>query len=54
MGEEEGYLNLLSKVLNEGEKRDGRNGKTTSLFGERLEFNLKTGFPLLTTKKGIF
>ena len=49
--EEEGYLNLLSKVLNEGETRDGRNGKTISLFGQSLEFNLKTGFPSLTTKK---
>jgi len=52
--EEECYLNLLSRVLNEGEVREGRNGKTISLFGERLEFNLKTGFPLLTTKKVFF
>ena len=51
---EENYLQLLSKVLNEGETRHGRNGKTISLFGERLEFNLKTGFPLLTTKKVFF
>jgi thymidylate synthase len=52
--EEENYLNLLSRVLNEGEVRQGRNGKTISLFGEHLEFNLKTGFPLLTTKKVFF
>jgi len=52
--EEIGYLELLSKVLNNGEERLGRNGKTYSLFGEKLEFNLKTGFPLLTTKKVFF
>ena len=51
MAEEVGYIELLSKVLNIGEIRNGRNGKTYSLFGERLEFNLKTGFPLLTTKR---
>jgi len=51
MTEEYGYLDLLSKVLNYGELRHSRNGNTVSLFGERLEFNLKTGFPLLTTKK---
>ena len=51
MTEEYGYLDLLSKVLNYGELRHSRNGNTFSLFGTRLEFNLKTGFPLLTTKK---
>ena len=49
--DEQGYLDLLSKVLSNGEVREGRNGKTYSLFGEKLDFNLKTGFPLLTTKK---
>ena len=51
MSEEAGYLALLSKVLTNGEKRNSRNGQTYSLFGEKLEFNLKDGFPLLTTKK---
>lgn len=54
MSEEHGYLQLLTKVLNKGEVRNGRNGKTLSIFGERLEFDLKTGFPLLTTKKVFF
>jgi len=49
--DEQGYLDLLSKVLLNGEVRHARNGKTYSLFGEKLDFNLKTGFPLLTTKK---
>lgn len=48
---EKTYLNLLTKILHEGEERDGRNGKTKSVFGERLEFDIKAdGFPLLTTK----
>jgi len=51
MVEEVGYLALLSNVLLNGEEREGRNGKVYSLFGEKLEFNLKSGFPLLTTKK---
>lgn len=45
------YLQLLRRILVSGEERDGRNGKTLSLFGERLEFDLKAGFPLLTTKR---
>ena len=45
------YLDLVKHVLKTGEDRDGRNGKTKSVFGTRLEFSLKTGFPLLTTKK---
>ena len=49
--DEQGYICLLSNVLSNGEARQGRNGKTYSLFGEKLDFNLKTGFPLLTTKK---
>jgi len=46
------YLDLLKKVVNEGEIREGRNGETYSLFGEKLEFNIaEEGFPLLTTKR---
>lgn len=48
---EQQYLDLLRKIIICGEERDGRNGKTLSLFGERLEFDLKDGFPLLTTKR---
>lgn len=49
--QEEGYLQLMRRILHEGEDRHGRNGGTRSVFGERLEFNLKDGFPLLTTKR---
>lgn len=49
--EEKGYLELMRKILEQGLERGCRNGKTLSLFGERIEFDLKTGFPLLTTKR---
>lgn len=49
------YLNLLSKILNEGERRPNRTGvDTISLFGQHLEINLSEGYPLLTTKKVYF
>ena len=50
--DEEGYLNLLRKLLEEGVSRTDRTGVgTLSLFGEQLKFNLDGQFPLLTTKK---
>lgn len=46
------YLDLLDKVLNEGELKPNRTGVDTySIFGAQLRFNLLSGFPLLTTKK---
>ena len=45
------YLRLLSKIVNEGEFRKTRNANTWSLFNQELEFDLKDGFPLLTTKR---
>ena len=49
--EELQYLNLLEKIIKYGDYRQTRNAMTYSLFGERIEFDLKNGFPLLTTKK---
>lgn len=45
------YLNLLKDVMNNGTVRDGRNGETVGKFTEHLKFDLREGFPLLTTKK---
>ena len=46
------YLQLLSKVLNEGHQRKDRTGTgTLSLFGCQMRFDLSKSFPLLTTKK---
>ncbi len=44
------YLELLWKVMREGEIRQTRNGVTRSIFSADLEFSLDR-FPLLTTKK---
>ena len=53
------YLNLLDKIYKYGMDTGDRTGTgMRSLFGESMEFDLREGFPLLTTKKmfvrGIF
>lgn len=45
------YLDLLKEVLETGVHREGRNGGTRGLFAKQIRFNLKDGFPLLTTKR---
>lgn len=50
--EEKNYLKLVEKILDQGSERNDRTGVgTLAIFGERLEFDLEKGFPLLTTKK---
>lgn len=45
------YLQLLNHLINHGTLRQTRNAQTLSDFGHKLKFDLRTGFPLLTTKK---
>ncbi len=46
------YLDLLQDVLDNGEESPDRTGVgTLSVFGRQVRYDLRQGFPLLTTKK---
>jgi len=48
------YQNLLKDILENGVKKETRNGGTISVFGRQIRHNMKDGFPVLTTKKMAF
>ncbi|MFA5854972.1 MAG: thymidylate synthase [Candidatus Gracilibacteria bacterium] len=46
------YLSLVQEILDHGEKKPDRTGTgTLSIFGVQRKYDLRNGFPLLTTKK---
>jgi thymidylate synthase len=48
----EAYLDLVKRVLTNGEPRPDRTGVgTRSLFGHQMRFDLSAGFPLLTNRR---
>jgi thymidylate synthase len=45
------YTELLQDILDNGTKKETRNGGTISVFGRQIRHKMSEGFPLLTTKK---
>ena len=49
------YLELVKDILENGEEKSDRTGTgTISIFGHQKKYDLRDGFPLLTTKKVLF
>ena len=49
------YLQQLQEILDHGERKEDRTGTgTISLFGMQAKYDLREGFPLVTTKKVLF
>lgn len=52
MQEEQQYLDIIKNILDNGTWEEGRNGRTKSVFGSTMRFDLTNGkIPILTTKK---
>ena len=52
MGAMKAYLDLMRDVLEHGERRADRTGTgTLSVFGRQVRYDLREGFPCVTTKK---
>ena len=48
------YTDLLQDILDNGVKKETRNGSTISVFGRQIRHKMSEGFPLITTKKMYF
>jgi len=48
------YNDILKRIMKDGVDREGRNGSTRALFALQMRFNMKDGFPAVTTKKLAF
>lgn len=49
------YLDLIQDVLDHGERKEDRTGTgTIAVFGCQKKYDLRNGFPILTTKKVLF
>ena len=49
------YLDLIRYILDPGQKKEDRTSTgTISVFGYQAKYDLRDGFPLLTTKKVLF
>jgi thymidylate synthase len=46
------YHELMQRARDEGARKDDRTGTgTLSVFGHQMRFDLRSGFPMVTTKK---